>query len=248
MSCISPSRVTLYLLCPRKYKFRYLEKRVQERISANFVLGSAVHAAIEWWQRRRIEGTEVELRHVLAIFRADWFGGTNGLEIDYGKREAASYKETGLGLVELYVQRFNGEEPPDDVELGLEAEVPDVVNGGVLPAPLLGYIDASKGNVITEVKTAARKNAVWHWGLQLAAYSFAWREKTGVRPRMRVVQLIKTKDAKIEVDELMLSDRDEAWMLEVFSEVHDAVRRGAFPPNKSWMCPSCEYRDACGVP
>ena len=30
-------------------------------------------------------------------------------------------------------------------------------------------------------------------------------------------------------------------------EVHDAIPRGAFPPNPSWMCPRCEFRGACRV-
>lgn len=64
-------------------------------------------------------------------------------------------------------------------------------------------------------------------------------------PRLRVVQLVKTKVPKIEVEELWIGDREEAWFVEVAVEVFDAISLGAFPPNPSWMCPRCEYRGAC---
>ena len=40
---ISVSQVTSYLLCPRKYRFRYIDKLEPEHRSANMAYGSAVH-------------------------------------------------------------------------------------------------------------------------------------------------------------------------------------------------------------
>lgn len=36
-----------------------------------------------------------------------------------------------------------------------------------------------------------------------------------MRPRLRVVQLVKTKVPKIEVEELTVAEREEAWFVEV---------------------------------
>ena len=51
----------------------------------------------------------------------------------------------------------------------------------------------------------------------------------------------------ILIDEVELTDRDEAWLCEVAAEVSDAIEAGAFFPNPSWMCGGCEYRSRCGA-
>ena len=45
--------------------------------------------------------------------------------------------------------------------------------------------------------------------------------------------------------EIVLTPRDEAWFVEVASEVYEAIEKRSFPPNPSWMCLRCEYRRAC---
>lgn len=151
-----------------------------------------------------------------------------------------TYRKAGFAL-----ERFGNEPPPEAVEARFEVPLRDPATGDPLPVPLVGFLDALGDGLAWEVKTASRKTAVSEYGLQLAAYSYAVRETIGVRPRLRVVQLVKTKVPKIEVEELTIGDREEAWFVEVAVEVFDAIARGAFPPSPSWMCPRCEYRQAC---
>ncbi|MBT3224573.1 MAG: hypothetical protein HN348_36360, partial [Proteobacteria bacterium] len=61
----------------------------------------------------------------------------------------------------------------------------------------------------------------------------------------QLVQLIKTKEPKIQVDELTLNDSDEAWFIEVASEVFHAANNNTFFPCPGWQRSGCEYRRVC---
>lgn len=242
---LSVSQVTTYLGCPRKYRFRYLDKLEAEVKSANLAFGSAVHSAIEWWQGERIAGRVPDPERALRMFRADWTAQLADPLLDLEEKTPEDYATLGEALVKLFMERFANEPPPLAVEQRFEVSLHDVTTGGQLPVPLVGYFDGLADGMVWELKTAARKTAVSEYALQLAAYSYAVRETTGVRPTVRVVELIKTKVPKIEVEEVRVSDRDEAWFVEVAGEVRAAILAGAFPPSPSWMCPRCEHRRAC---
>lgn len=242
---LSVSQVTTYLGCPRRYKFRYVDKLIQERRSADLALGSAVHSAIEWWQVERIAKRPAPLEQALRIFRSDWTSQTATGELTFDLDETADdLRVLGEKLVTLFAEKF-ANDVPEAVELRFEVPLRDPGTGETLPVPLVGFLDFAVENVVGEMKTCARKNPASTWMLQLSAYSYAWREQTGVRPRMRVVELIKTKVPKIEIEELTLTARDEAWFVEIAGEVLNSLAVNAFHPNPSWQCPTCEYRRAC---
>lgn len=242
---LSVSQVTTWLACPRKYRFRYIDRREPESRSGNLAFGSAVHSAIEWWQSERMAGREPGADRAARLFRADWAAQTADPLLDLEDRAPGEMQEIGEALVRLFVERFAAEPPPDAVELRFDVTLHDPATGRPLPVPLIGYLDAYQPGLVWELKTAARKAAVSDHALQLAAYSLAAREATGRRPVLRVVQLVKTKVPKVEVEELTLTRRDEAWFAEVAAEVFEAITMGVFPPIPSWMCPRCEYRGAC---
>lgn len=242
---LSVSQVTTWLGCPRKYRFRYLDKLEPESRSGNLAFGAAVHSAVEWWQGERIAKREPDLDRALRIFRADWTAQTADPALDLEDKSPDELRDLGEALVRLFVERFAAEPPPEAVEQRFEVVLRDPATGATLPIPLVGYLDALGDGVVWELKTAARKTGLGDYLLQLSAYSLAALSVTGKRPRIRVVQLIKTKVPKIEVEETTLTQRDEAWFAEVAAGVHDAIERGAFPPNPSWMCPRCEFRGAC---
>lgn len=242
---LSVTQVTTWLACPRKYRFRYVEKREAEEKSADMALGAAVHSAIEWWQTQRIQGGTPTVEEAQRLFRVDWQaqGMLGDLSFDEGDT-ADSLGKLGEELVKLLVERLSGEPVPEAVELRFTVPLRDR-SGEELPVPLIGYFDLVEDGLVSEIKTCARKTSASNWALQLAAYAYARRETTGVRPKLRVIELIKTKVPKIEVEPYTVSDRDEAWFVEVAVEVFDAICLGAFPPNPGWMCPRCEFRRAC---
>lgn len=241
---LSVSQVTTYLGCPRKYRFRYVDGLEPERKSADLAFGSAVHSAIEWWQSERIAGRAPPDEDVLRVFHADWTAQNALGDLDFDGDDPAEMHALGEAILRLYVEQF-ANDVPTDVEQRFEVPLRDPRTGDTLPLPLVGFLDFTGEGLVGEIKTTARKSGAGQWILQLSAYSYAVRELTGVRPRLRVVQLVKTKVPKIEVEDLRLTDRDEAWFVEIAAEVLDAIARGAFFPNPSWMCSRCEHRRAC---
>ncbi|MFZ5479097.1 MAG: PD-(D/E)XK nuclease family protein [Myxococcota bacterium] len=241
---LSVSQVTTYLGCPRKYRFRYVERREPEKRSADLALGSAVHSAIEWWANERMAGRSPEADAALRILRVDWHAQTATNEYDFEDRTPEELKLLGENLVRLFVERFK-EEVPLGSEQRFEVELRHPLTGVAIPPRLVGVIDLVLDGALGEIKTAARKTGVETYILQLAAYSYAWRETMGVRPKIRVIELIKTKTPKVEVEEVTLTDRQEAWFVEVAIEAYFSMLAGAFHPNPGWMCERCEYRRAC---
>lgn len=242
---LSVSQVTTYLSCARRYRFRYVEGREPESKSDALAFGSALHASVEWWQAERIAGRAPPVDRLLRTFRADWTAATADPDLDLDGKDPAEMLATGQALLRLFAERFAAEAPPRVVEQRFEVELRHPATGEALPVPLVGYLDAAGDGLVWELKTASRKNPVSDYNLQLSAYAYAVRESTGRSPRVRVVQLVKTKAPKIEVEEVEPSLRDQAWFAEVTCEVFEAIACRAFPPNPSWRCPTCEYRGAC---
>lgn len=241
---LSVSQITTYLGCPRKYRFRYVDKLEAERRSSDLAFGSAVHSAIEWWQRERIAGRAPPEEDVMRLFHADWSSQNAMGDLNFDGDDPAEMRALGEGLLHLFVERF-ANDVPTGVEERFEVPLRDPRTGDDLPIPLVGFMDFTGENLVGEIKTTARKSGAAQWILQLSAYSYAMRETTGVRPRVRVIQLVKTKVPKIEVEVLTTTPAQEAWFLEIAAEVLASIGRGAEHPIPGWMCPRCEYRKAC---
>ena len=243
---LSVSQVNGWLMCPRRYRYRYLDRREPEHRSANLALGTAVHGAIGWWLEHRLEGVDLEASEVARMFRAGWLAEQDSaVALHFPKQTAEELDVLGSGLVESFLEQFDPECVPTAVERRFELPIPDVVNGGILPVPLVGFIDYEADGLVGEIKTTARTAKPSQWGLQLAAYSWAVRQETGERPEVELVQLVKTKVPKVDQKRLTVSDAEEAWFLEVASEVFHATRASVFPPNPGWQCDGCEFRQAC---
>lgn len=242
----SVSQLTLYLQCPRKYRFRYIDGCLPEHRAPAMLLGSAVHSGVAWWWGERQEGREPPLESVLRIFRADWTAAiTDPVPVAWDGQTPKEARNLGEGLVRLFVERFALEPVPEAVEARFEVPLRDPATGQEVGLPLVGYLDFAQGGTLYELKTCARKTSPSNWSLQLAAYAWASEQTTGRPPQVRVVELIKTKEPKIEVLDAHVSPKDLLFFLEVATEAIQSIRSHAFHPNPGWYCASCEYRHGC---
>lgn len=236
---------TTFLGCGRKYLYRYVERQVPERRSAELALGSAVHSAIEWWMGERLEGRDPTDEAVARTFRADWQAQIATDAYDFEDTSPDEYKTQGEQLVALFVARFHTE-PPMRSEERFEVFLTDPRSGEALPVPLVGIFDLVGDGEIGEIKTAAKKNGLDTYALQLAAYQYAHRQLTGAPARVRVIQLVKTKTPRIEVEDAEVRAEDEDWFAEVAVAAYASISSGmAFHPNPSWMCGRCEFWRLC---
>jgi len=243
---ISISRVQSYLACPLKYKFEHVDKIPKPWRAAALAFGSSVHAAIEWFQKERIAGRTPVLPAVLSVFSADWYA-QNLEPLVFGDRDSKeSLAEKGRELVQLYVEQAG--KVPTVVEAPFEVELFDPVTGEVLDVILRGRFDLlEEGEVLVDAKTAARtlddRGIQQH--LQLSAYALAYLLLYQRIPKLRLDQLLKTKQPRIEKRETARTVEDLAWTAQLIRRVAGSIAAGHFYPNPSWRCSECEYFAHC---
>lgn len=244
---ISPSQITTYLMCPRLYRFRYIEKFLPEWKASGLAFGSAMHAAIEAWQMSRLSGDEMPAERVIATFLNEWEAEKAG-EIKLKDDEDMSVlEERGIELLKLFMAVMK-DEPPAAAELAFEVPLHDPETGEDKGIRLRGIFDlVLAGDRVVEVKTAAKswseQEAARH--LQLTAYSFAYEQLRGRIPSLEVVALVKTKQPKLQRLTTVRTSEEHEWFLTLVHEVSEAIDARVFPPNPGWACPGCEHGARC---
>jgi len=241
---LSVSQITTYLQCPRKYRFRYIERREPERRAVELAFGSAVHASVAWWVTERVAGREPSPEQLTKLAQVDWSSELAAGDLKFEKQSAEELGSIAERLVGLFAECFQLETLVG-AEVGFEVELWDPLAHRALPVPLKGFLDIETPEGFIELKTCSRRTSWLNWSLQLGAYSYAMRERSGHRPKVRVVELLRTAAATLHVEDAPVVERDEAWFLEVAAEVFASLRRGAFHPSPSYICPRCEFRRAC---
>lgn len=240
MISLSASKISCYLQCPRKYKFRYVW-RIQPAWKASaLALGSAVHGALETLHQQRAAGATMTPESVAELFRID-LAAELADEVRFKDAEtAADLATTGAALVKLYAAA-NQSVAVKAAEVPFELPVTDdIVLRGVFDALL-------EGDRVRELKTAARD---WDEGtlarhVQVSAYAWAHRMLFGPDATVEVVALLKLKQPRIASHEVTRTRAEQAWFLDLVVEVARAIEAEAYPPNPSWACGDCEYGEQC---
>jgi putative RecB family exonuclease len=243
---VSASQLTTYLTCPRRYRFRYVDKVEPDHEPAELFLGSAVHAGLAHWQTKRIEGEDVGVDVAIDAFREAWVKSLRDEHPRFWDATPEVMEASGEGMVRIFVAAMATLPPPQGVEVAFGVPV-ILPNGDELPVPLVGFQDyVLADGVVVEVKTTSKKqDPRLAWLLQLAAYAYAQRLTEGKRPTVRVVQLLKGKAPRVDVQDVTLTGDDERWFLEVLGAVYASMQAGAFHPAPSWACLRCGWRRVC---
>ena len=240
MITLSASKITTYLQCPRRYRFRYVMRLQPEWKAAALALGSAVHGALETFHRQRAAGATMAPGAVGALFEIDLAAElVDDIRFKDGE-SAETLRVTGERLVTMYAAA-NQNVAVNAAEVPFELPVVEgVVMRGVFDV-LLG------GDRVREMKTAARDydEGTLARHVQVSAYAWAFFALFGRDAVVEVVALLKTKQPRIELHEVARSDNDQSWFVRLVVDVARAIEAGAFPPNPGWACPSCEYAEYC---
>jgi len=240
---VSASKLTTWLQCGRKFRFRYVDRVRPPWKASALGLGSAVHAALETFHQQRAGGASMTPESVAALFRID-LAAELADEVRFKDDEdATDLAATGEQLVRMYAAANQ------NVEV-IAAEVPlelEVVRGVVLR----GVFDVLLGaNRVRELKTAARDFDAEGLArnVQVSAYAWAFRALNGRDPVIEVVAMLKLKHPRIETHEVTRTAAQTAWFVQLVVEVARAIEFGVFPPNPTgFACSTCEYAEMCGI-
>ena len=246
---LSYSSINTWLLCPRSWKFRYIDK-VEAPKSPALVFGSAFHAALEEHIAQDASQPPLSKR-----WNECWQRQLGkDQDIAWDKPEE-SYRELGemmlsdpnvVAVVETFKPFMGGESPT--IEVPVELRVPDV------PVPVIGYIDIIEADgVPCDFKTSARS---WSQkkadGEMQATFYLASLNQSGYDVKdllFRYYVFIKNlKKPKVQIWETYRIADDLFWLFGLIRDVYDAIDWGVFPPNPgTWKCSPkwCEYWDVC---
>lgn len=146
---LSPSALDRYRLCPRLYRFLYVDGLWRlSRSSAQQAFGTSVHAALREFYRLPVGRRS--LRMLLELFRRGWV--RDGYK---DKEQRERERERGAEALRAWYDRTDTTVVPHATELGLQAVWGDVVLKG-----RLDRVDADGGHdrglVVVDYKTGRR--------------------------------------------------------------------------------------------
>lgn len=252
---LSYSSISTYMLCPRNWKFKYLDG-IPTASSPALVFGSAFHATVEAIIKAKAAGETIDVAEKWAF---QWAWETTKAT-DWGAELPEEYSNLGLRMLSHKdtVAMLAEISPMVDVdeagtvvpliERRVELHVPGV------PIPVIGYIDIiCSDGIPADFKTAAR---VWAPGkaegeLQPLFYLAALNQAGYMQnPTMgfRHYVFVKTKTPQVQVLPSRHATCQLFWLFGAIREVWKGIEAGVFPPNpSSWKCSDrwCDYWGIC---
>lgn len=250
---LSASAITTYIMCHRKWKFRYRDK-LKAPVGSNLIFGNAFHKMAEFGNRFKMEHEMAipDYEPVLEAFREDLHARLSGdEEIKFADGHSPEFLfELGEKMTEMYY----GEILPTTKPIAVEREF-RVSLGDDFPYELLGYIDLiEEGNVLVDLKTSAKR---WPESkpdkeLQATLYFLAWYLETGEIPHEMRYDIV-TKGGKKMVPAVQQlttqrSQKEIRWFLRLVEEVvHGIVNECFLPDNTGFLCSEkwCEFYAIC---
>jgi len=248
MDHLSSSQITLYLQCGLKYKYQYVENRPKPFRPSALAFGSALHSALDWLHKQRMNGNGVPLEMLYKIFDADWYSQ----KIDANIRFKENEQEMELAVLGKEFLALYMKEPQKKIagaEVHFNVPLLDPASGESLGVNLEGFLDLVEADgTIVEFKTSAQTLSASDLDgrLQFTAYSYAYEHLNRKPPKgIKVVNFIKAKKPRIAVAETRRTKADYTGFIYVAREVLKAVKAEVFPPSPGFWCKECEYATIC---
>ncbi|MCM2303417.1 MAG: PD-(D/E)XK nuclease family protein [Elusimicrobia bacterium] len=248
-SKFSPSKLSVYQNCPRRYQYRYVDKISRRRKTPETVTGVAVHAAFEELYGLVTGGKVPSLAELQEIYEREFSAEWDGSVVEKDARFVQDdWRKVGRDCVQLY---YEAHQPfSEDRTVAVEKRVgfPIMVDGHEYR--IEGFVDrlalAPDGAFeIVDYKTAKslpnQRHADEDW--QLALYELAvrleWPDTKEVRLKWHYVRHGKT----------LVSIRDDAARARLLADAAALISRikhdHEFKTNRGTLCDWCEYRDLC---
>jgi len=247
----TPSRLTTYLDCPRRYRMGYLERPTPQKGPpwGHNSVGASVHSALANWWKLPVERRTPEAGGALVV--SGWL--TDGFRND---KQTLDARERGREQVERYLTDVD----PEDEPIGIER----VVAVKTARASLWGRVDRiddrpDEGIVVVDYKTGRSVLTVddARTSLALAVYAAA-ASRTFRRPCRRV-ELHHLPSGEVAVWEHTEESitrhlgRADSIAAEV-AALDDRYKAGmsleeadeAFPAKVGPLCGWCDFRAVCG--
>jgi DNA helicase-2/ATP-dependent DNA helicase PcrA len=235
---ISHKQVDDYQTCPLKYRYVHL-LRVPILRHHTVVYGTTIHAVVEFYLKRRVEGNYTSLEDLLAEYDRKWLN-QGFLTWEHQEARKAAGREA---LTRFWHHEETEGLKPTWVEKDFAFSVGnnrvrgrfDRVDEDLLGATIIDY----KTSEVTRQRDADRRVAD---NLQLKMYALAWRDMTGRLPQRVELRFIETHvTGRHEPTEADLEKAREA-----VREAAAGIRARRFEATPSRQaCRYCAYNQIC---
>lgn len=248
-STVSASRLKCYQTCRRQFYFRYI-LGIKKPAGAALIVGQALHRMLEIWNHARWQGDDTAEATTPERFEEEWQKVVKSQPVAWkDDKDEPKQKATALRLWEAWLK--NPPIPEDEIPEGVEVYLKHEEATSDRPK-IIGYLDLVRsGGLLVEFKTAARSTKVEDLAhqhrLQLTIYALLYRESTWQEEKgFQVIQLIKTKEPKIEV--FNLPPATEKDFEELDASLHafqQGVSNGDFTMSPGLHCAWCDFGSEC---
>ena len=246
---VSASRLKCYMTCRRQFYFRYI-LGLKKPAGPALIVGQALHRMLEIWNHARWHGDNATTATSPERFEEEWQKIVAAQPVAWkDDKDEPKQKATALRLWQAWQENppIPQDEAPDGVEVYLEHE--EALSG---QPKIIGYLDLVRaGGTLVEFKTAARSTKASELAhqhrLQLTIYALLYRESTWQQEKgFQVIQLIKTKEPKIEVFNLPpATEKDFEELDATIHAFQQGVSNGDFTLSPGQHCSWCDFRTEC---
>ena len=245
----SPSKLSTYQNCPKKYQFRYVDKISRRRKTPETVVGVAVHAAFEELHGLVNGGKVPTLAETSAFFEAElakeWDDTVKLRDERFTKDD---WRRVGLDCVKNYYEAGFPFDQDKTVAVEKRVGFPIVTEEGEYRVE--GFVDrlvlAKDGAFeIHDYKTAKTlptqedMDADWQLALYELAVRHDWPDTKEVRLRWHYVRHGKVITSVRDAAAREKLRTDAAALIASIKRDHE------FKPNVTALCDWCEYKDLC---
>lgn len=251
----SVTQMKTWLMCPRKYEYRYILGAEPEFVPMPLAFGSAFHLALAHhyqWLRREVPPSvdEVKQRFVDALLLSR--NGPVPLQRDDDGDGFELAREKGLVMIDVALAHPSARPAKVvGVEVPFSVDLYDLVSGEVADEKLSGVIDLvleeDGHRVLVEHKTSARKYTTEQlvFDTQLSGYAFAADHLDWGPVGLRFSVTTKTKNPVQQVEDVRRDEGDISDFLRTALGVLTAIDAGVSFPIRGWACRSCPFRRRC---
>jgi len=238
----SPSRLKLFLDCPRRYDFAHVQK-LPTQPSPHMDLGNNVHAALRDWLRMPPAARTWDA--LLEAYRAAWRTNRPAF-LRRSRDELKEWGERGIAML----RAFAAATPPDLEPLAIEkwvgAQYGDIAvrwrvdRVDALPDGSLVVIDYKTGRFPHDVQRAQETD------LAAPVYARGAHETFAGAPvaRVELLYLATMERVVFTVDDAWQAHKDVA-VATLAERVREATTQGVFPAQPSALCKTCDFRARC---
>lgn len=253
---LSWSGIQSYKQCPRRFRFRYIDKTPEERTGSALLYGGSIHRAVESIHEARLAGQAIPgTDELVKGYESAWKDSlAEKPPVSYGKTENETVlREQAQRTLEAYRQHVIGANQKTEV-LAIEhaARFSLLADAPPIEARLDLVEKTGDELIVTDFKTSrgSWNDEKTHASLgQVVLYAHAImpmvRELNIRRVVTQFVVLPKLKKATVQVLTPRPEQTDVVRLKETVSDVWRGVRAGIFPRIESWACKTCPFKTAC---